>query len=134
MELPSWHDTLDQVQRVVAGLDAVELARPEYAERLDRVPGPVQTTFVAASLRYERIRQALVSAGINTRDAGELRRLIADGPAPGMHLELTLVLREIGWRLHELGREVRLRVQRQAPDHLELADFAVRSFTTRYNA
>ncbi|MCW7538360.1 HD domain-containing protein [Aquabacterium sp. A7-Y] len=130
IELPTWHDTLEEVHRVVSGLHSVEHCRPEYTTRLDRVQGPVRVTFLAAGMRYERIRMALASAGVNTRDAGELRRLISDGPAPGLHLELTLVLREIRWRLRELGRELMLRVQRQAPDHLDLADFAVRSFST----
>ncbi|WKB51259.1 HD-GYP domain-containing protein [Eleftheria terrae] len=128
VQLPSWDDTLGQVHEVVAGIHRIEQFRPELAEQLDAADGPTRLTFQAASFRYDRICMALVSAGVNTRDAGELRRLVNEVADPAMHLELTLVLRETRWRLQELGRELRLRVQRHAPGYLDLATRAVRSF------
>ncbi|AKJ32195.1 HD-GYP domain-containing protein [Caldimonas brevitalea] len=119
--LPPWDDTLAQVEHLVAGMQRVDQLRPLLAARLATIDPATRHTFSGAAFRYERICMALISAGVNTRNPDELQRLRQGEVSPAIQLELTLVLREIRWRLQELGRELTLRVQRTSAQHADLA-------------
>ncbi|AKJ27209.1 HD-GYP domain-containing protein [Caldimonas brevitalea] len=70
--------------------------------------------------RGRRIRLAFSSTGLNTLGPQELRERLAAMDAQ-VQFEVDIVLREIEWRMHEVKRETRLRLERLPPADAALA-------------
>lgn len=69
--------------------------------------------------RCLRIRSAFSSTGLDTHGIEALREHLA-AVEPAVRFEVTIVLREIDWRLREVKRETRLRLERLPPSEAQL--------------
>lgn len=105
-------DRMEKLARLVDSLDT-ELKGASQA---------VKDVAAQSVQRYERIRRAFSSTGLDTGAPRSLLVRLVQMEGELLHLEVTLILREIGWRLRELEREVRLRVQTAAPQEAPLVE------------
>jgi hypothetical protein len=80
----------------------------ELAPQLARLAAPVSALFAHASTRWERIGIAFSSTGLDLVDDGRLREVLSAMSAPELN-EVSIVLRELEWRVSELERTLQIR-------------------------
>ncbi|HVL10013.1 MAG TPA: HD domain-containing phosphohydrolase, partial [Burkholderiaceae bacterium] len=107
--------TVDELVTMVLRLDAtlqrLHEMRSGVEERIRSGSSALKELMAHVIERCERIRLAFSSTGLDTHGPKELRDCLA-AMEPHVHSEVTIVLREIEWRLREVKRETRLRAER----------------------
>ncbi|MCW7540136.1 HD domain-containing protein [Aquabacterium sp. A7-Y] len=103
-----------RVSTLDATLQRMRLVEDSVEERV-RTGSPALKELMQHTVeRGRRIRLAFSSTGLNTLDPQELRERLSAMEAQ-VHFEVDIVLREIEWRMHEVKRETRIRMQRLPP-------------------
>jgi hypothetical protein len=119
-------DALQKAARLALRLSRMEQLQHEFADQFQRASKPFQGLIADALERLERIRRAWSSTGLDAYPPHMLTQMEWSSEL-GVGLEVAMILREIVWRLRELERELRLRVQNVAPADLHVLD----AFTSR---
>jgi hypothetical protein len=88
--------------------------RPQF----ERASPPFKALWRLAAERFERIKRAWSSTGLDVQPDGTWLQQ----ESPAMQREVSIILKEISWRLGELERETHARVIKQAPGDLPLLE------------
>lgn len=105
-------DRLNKLTHLVSGLD----------DALKHASAATKDIAAVSVQRFERIRRAFSSTGLDTGAPRSLLSQLVQMEGEVLHLEVHLILGEIAWRLRELEREVRLRVQTASPQEGPLVE------------
>jgi HD-GYP domain-containing protein (c-di-GMP phosphodiesterase class II) len=119
-------DALQMSRDLGTRLERIMAVQTEFRTMFERGSPPFKAIWREAAARFESIRRAWSSTGLDVQpDGGWLQQ-----ESPAMQQEVTLILREIDWRLGELEREVHARVSRLAPADLPVVERYIRSVHT----
>lgn len=97
---------LEQLVRTLANHRA---AKPWLDERIVSVRAPLRRVIEGGLQRFERVQTAFASTGLAREEPQELLRELAAAGDMGMWLEVTSIVRELGWRMREIERTSLLR-------------------------
>lgn len=120
-ELPPFAEMMRKAEHTATDLRRLSEARDVLDLELAEASPPFKSLIAQAMARLESLQKGLSSTGLDAHEPEELRRRLlqlADRPEDGVHLEVSMILKEIGWRLRELEREVTARAERLAPADL----------------
>lgn len=115
------NDALGNARQVGLQLAHIESLQGDFADDFNRASAPFQSLIISARDRFERIRRAWSSTGLDVDAPHKLPGLNWSDDAE-LRLEVSMILKEIVWRLRELERELRVRVQNVAPADLHILD------------
>lgn len=119
-------DALQKAARLAIHLNVMDQLQHEFADEFGRASAAFRHLIADAIERFERIRRAWSSTGLDAHPPHMLPQLEwSHELGPGV--EVAMIMREIVWRLRELERELRIRVQSAAPADLPVLD----AFTAR---
>jgi response regulator RpfG family c-di-GMP phosphodiesterase len=115
-QLPSLEENLSRVQSIGSIVKRLGEAQLQLAPELEGASAMFKSLLQQATQRLNAITRAFSSTGLDAHDPEMLLHRLRTLGDDNVHREFTLVLKEIAWRLKELERELRLRVQMLAPD------------------
>lgn len=111
-------DALSRSRQLGERLDGMIQVQANYKTMFDRASPPFKALWRHASERFESIRKAWSSTGLDVQPDGSwLSNESAD-----MQREVAIILKEINWRLRELDRELHARVIRNAAGDLPMLE------------
>ena len=99
-------------------LDRILCVQAEFKPMFDRASSPFKALWGQALERFESIRRAWSSTGLDVQPDGAWLQ----HESPAMQREVAAILREINWRLRELDRELHARVIRHAGGDLPMLE------------
>ncbi len=111
-------DALTMSHELGERLNRILSVQAEFKPMFDRASGPFKTLWGQALERFESIRRAWSSTGLDVQPDGAWLQ----HESPAMQGEVAAVLREINWRLRELDRELLARVVRHAGGDLPMLE------------
>lgn len=112
---------LEKAARLAVFLQRMAQLHTEFSGEFSQASAPFQSLIAHAGERFESILRAWSSTGLDAYPPHMLTQLEwASDVATGV--EVSMILREISWRIRELEREVRIRVQNVAPADLAVLD------------
>lgn len=116
--------------KVARQLSRIEQLNNDLAVRLGKASPAFQALIVLAKDRFDRILRAWSSTGLDAHSPDSLaqQEMLRDGD---VGREVSMIQREIVWRLRELERELRIRVQNTAPAELPLLEEFFAQLTAR---
>ena len=100
------------------------MLQTRFQPQFDRGSQPFKMIWQQAARRFESIRRAWSSTGLDVQPDGTWLQQ----ESPEMQHEVAIILREIDWRLGELERELHARVSRLAAGDLPLLDRYLREW------
>lgn len=116
-------DALQMSRDLGCRLERIMSVQTEFRTQFERGSPPFKAIWREAAARFESIRRAWSSTGLDVQpDGGWLQQ-----ESQAMQHEVTIILREIDWRLGELEREVHARVARLAQADLPMVERYIRS-------
>lgn len=114
-------DALRNAAKVGRQLGLIGSLQSDFSDELSRASQPFQSLITSANDRFDRIQRAWSSTGLDAHPPHLLPDLdFAEDPEVGV--EVAMILKEIVWRLRELERELRVRVQNTAPADLHILE------------
>ncbi|RZI82309.1 MAG: HD domain-containing protein [Rubrivivax sp.] len=114
-------DVLQQAGKVAGQMGRVSDLHAEFSGDLERASPAFKALLVSARDRFERIQRAWSSTGLDTHPPHMLADLDLFKDEE-VSLEVAMIIKEVIWRLRELERELRIRVQNVAPAELPMLD------------
>lgn len=112
--LPPLEKTRASLERILNFLSRIEAMLPAVTGEMSKASQSYKVLLESSMHRFESIRRALSSTGLDPAGYHSVMGGLEADPA--MRLEVVLIVREIRWRLRELERELKLRIERQAPN------------------
>ena len=104
----------ERVTAIYGAMQRFRQSRDVIAAKLPSASSPLRGLLQHALDRCHRISMAFSSTGLDSHRPDELGAQLADLDA-GVRLEVSIVLRELQWRLRELQREMTLRSEQLTP-------------------
>jgi HD-GYP domain-containing protein (c-di-GMP phosphodiesterase class II) len=114
----SLQDALQMSRELGHRLDRIVEVQNTLRPQFERASPPFKALWRQAAERFERIRRAWSSTGLDVQPDGTWLQ----HESPAMQREVTIILKEISWRLGELERETHARVIKQSPGDLPLLE------------
>jgi hypothetical protein len=114
-------EALNNAAKLGSQLGRIDRLKTDFADDFSRASAPFQALIGTAQDRFERIQRAWSSTGLDADEPHMLPGLNGEEDAE-LGLEVSMILKEILWRLRELERELRIRVQNVAPADLPILD------------
>lgn len=105
---------LQQAIRVAEQLGRIDSLHADFEDDFERASPPFKALLLSARDRFERILRAWSSTGLDAHPP----HMLSDLPLfqdKDVGQEVAMILQEIIWRLRELERELRVRVQNTSP-------------------
>lgn len=115
---PALRDALQLSRAMGERLHGIVATQAAFKTPFERASPPFKALWQEAQARFESIRRAWSSTGLDVQPDGAW--LLDESPA--MQREVAIVLKEISWRLRELEREVLERTTRHAAGELPLLE------------
>lgn len=116
--MPAIEDTRLDLERITHTVAAIEAFKVPLAEEMGKAPAAYKVLLDSTIARIDAICRALSSTGLDP--AGYMTLLDGLERDPVMQLEVVLIVREIRWRLRELQRELKLRLESVNPKDLAM--------------
>ena len=110
----SVNELAERVTAVYGAMQRFRQSREVIVSKLPTASAPLKSLLEHAVERCQRISLAFSSTGLDSHRPDELSAQLAELDR-GVRLEVSIVLRELQWRLRELQREVTLRSEKFAP-------------------
>lgn len=111
-------DALSMSRALGERLERILIVQGRFQPMFSRASAPFKGLWAHASERFESIRRAWSSTGLDVQPDGAWLQQ----ESPAMQREVTVILREISWRLRELERELHARVIRHAAGDLPVLE------------
>jgi hypothetical protein len=115
---------LEMSRQLGAKLEAILELQDRFQTQFDRGSLPFKAIWQQAAKRFESIRRAWSSTGLDVQPDGAWLQ----HESPAMQHEVAIILREIDWRLGELERELHARVSRLAAGDLPMLERYLRDW------
>ena len=106
----------DRIASLAASIKQAHLLRERIELELGEAGKPMHSLIRHAFERWERVRIAFSSTGLDSCTDDQLRPLI-ETMNPRERVEVEVVLRELQWRLADLERQLTLRSEQLGPDN-----------------
>lgn len=119
------HEALQMSRVLGERLDRIVHVQQAFKPMFERGSPPFKSLWVHAQERFESIRRAWSSTGLDVQPDGSW--LLQEPPV--MQREVAIILKEISWRLRELERELHARVTRHAAGDLPLLERYLKEIT-----